>query len=339
MSYQVLLVCGGNSAEHEISLISASYIEKKLSLVKDFTLTYAVLDKGRFITREGKSLHFYHGMMIDDAGNSAKVDAVIPCIHGAPGETGDIQSFFELNGIPSIGCQSEASRICFNKVLTKLYLEACDIPNTPFVILGSSDENNLKKAYDFFQKNPDVYVKAASQGSSIGCYHVTQLSELKDRIFEAFFYSDSVIVEKTIPHRELEVAAFEIDDQLVISTPGEIIVPQDVFYTFDEKYSKDSGTVTTVEPQDLSHDIVDTIRDLARKAFLNLKMQDLCRIDFFLTPDNEVILNEANTMPGMTPISMFPQLVEHSGYDMSEFLRQAVMRAVHRHQKRGKSGI
>ena len=330
MSYHVLLVCGGNGSEHEISLISASYVEEKLKSIPEFKLTYAVLDQGQFKTREGETLIF------DDKGNMLQgesvthVDVVIPCLHGKPGETGDIQSFFNLHQIPSIGCQAQSSRVCFNKVLTKLCLTAFDIPNTPFVILGNFDEENLNKAFKFFEKEQDVYVKAASQGSSIGCYHVQDLSELKDSIAEAFAYSDSVIIEKTIPHRELEVAAFEIDGKIQISTPGEIIMPSDVFYTYDEKYSKSSGTVTTVEPKGLDPQVIEQIRSYAYKAFVYLKMQDLCRIDFFLSDKGEVILNEANTFPGMTPISMFPKLVEHMGYDMAEFFKQAVMRAINR---------
>lgn len=331
MSYHVLLVSGGNGAEHEISLISADYVEKKLRAIPDFEVTCAVLDNCRFISQDGEIITF------DDQGNAIfnnklkkHVDAVVPCLHGKPGETGEIQSFFNLHRIPSIGCQSETSRICFNKVLTKLSMTAYGIPNSPYAALGSLDEDNLHRAFAFFKEHPDVYVKAASQGSSIGCYHVKDESELKDAIAEAFCYSDSVIVEKTIPHRELEVAAFEIDGAIRISTPGEIIMPEDLFYTFDEKYSKDSGTVTTVEPKGLSEEIIKRIQDLALKTFINFKMQDLCRIDFFLTPEGEVILNEPNTFPGMTPISMFPKLVEHMGYDMSEFFRQAVIRAVKR---------
>ena len=104
-------------------------------------------------------------------------------------------------------------------------------------------------------------------------------------------------------------------------------MPDNLFYTFDEKYSKDSGSVTTVEPQNLSDEIKQMIRDYARKAYLGLKLRDLSRIDFFLSDHNEIIINEINTFPGMTPISMFPKLLEHNGHQMTEFLRQAIERA------------
>lgn len=325
----IALICGGNGAEHDISLISADFLEQKLKAVPGFDVIRLLLDKHKFITKDGTEAFFKPGarLVLGDS-RTVQIAAAVPCLHGVPGETGDIQSFFELLDIPYIGCKAEASLTCFNKVTTKLYLDALGIPNTPYVILNNFDEDNCKKAAAFFDQNPDVYVKAASQGSSIGCYHVKDQGDLKDSIAEAFAYSNEVIVEQTIEHRELEVAAFAMGDELVISTPGEIIIPQNLFYTFDEKYSKDSGTVTTVTPEGLSAEVVESIRAMARKAFLGLKLRHLSRIDFFLTSQGRILINEINTFPGMTPISMFPKLLEHMGYDMQEFLRLCIEDAV-----------
>lgn len=325
----IALICGGNGAEHDISLISADFLEQKLKAVPGFDVIRLLLDKHKFQTQDGTEAFFKPGaQLVYGDSRTVQIAAAVPCLHGVPGETGDIQSFFELLDIPYIGCKSEASLTCFNKVTTKLYLDALGIPNTPYVILNNFDDDNCKKAAAFFDRNPDVYVKAASQGSSIGCYHVKDQGDLKDSIAEAFAYSNEVIVEQTIEHRELEVAAFAMGDELVISTPGEIIIPQNLFYTFDEKYSKDSGTVTTVTPERLSQEIVDDIRAMARKAFVGLKLRHLSRIDFFLTSKGKILINEINTFPGMTPISMFPKLLEHMGYDMQEFLKLCIEDAV-----------
>lgn len=324
----VLLLCGGDGAEHSISLVSADYAEKMLRKDAQINVLRATIHNHGFVCADGSRGSFSDGGVFVHGGQEFKVDCVVPVIHGVPGETGDIQSFLSILGIPFIGCGSEASRNCFNKITTKLYLTALGIPNTPYVMVPREDEAGRKAALDFFDKYGDVYVKAASQGSSVGCYHVNDKAELLDRVHDAFGYSTEVIVEKNIAHRELEVAAYEMDGKLTVTTPGEIIMPDNVFYTYEEKYSKDSGTVTTVEPKGLSKAVVEEIQDYARRAFVGIKLRDLSRIDFFLSEEDGVLINEINTFPGMTPISMFPKLLEHQGGSMQEFLASCVRRAV-----------
>lgn len=323
----ILLLCGGDGAEHQISLISADFIEKKINEIGEYNVIRAEIHNKKFILKDGSAGYFDKDSRFVTGSDCLDIYCAVPCIHGVPGETGDIQSFLEIFNIPYIGCKSEASHNCFNKITTKLYLTALNIPNTPFLIVPRQDELSKANALKAFDSWQDVYVKAASQGSSIGCYHVTKKEDLWDSVVEAFTFSEDVIIEKTIKHRELECAAYEIDGNIYITNPGEIIMPDNLFYTFDEKYSKDSGSVTTVEPQNLSDEIKQMIRDYARKAYLGLKLRDLSRIDFFLSDHNEIIINEINTFPGMTPISMFPKLLEHNGHQMTEFLRQAIERA------------
>ena len=323
----VLLLCGGDGAEHSVSLVSADFLEQKLKEVADFNVIRAEIHNHRFHLKDGCGYFDADGNFCFGE-QSFHVDCVIPCIHGVPGETGDIQSFLDMYDIPFIGCGSEASRNCFNKISTKLYLNALGIPNSPFIMLALNNDEYQRQALEFFDKYHDVYVKAASQGSSVGCYHVTCREELLTKITEAFSYSTEVILEKNIVHRELECAAYETDEGLVITNPGEIIMPKNVFYTYEEKYSKDSATVTTVEPQNLEQSVIDEIRSMARRAFIGLKLRDLSRIDFFYSKEDGVLINEINTFPGETPISMFPKLLEHHGDSMTEFLSQAVRRAI-----------
>lgn len=323
----ILLLCGGDGQEHQISLLSKEFIKSEL-LKLGFNIIVSEIKNKQFLT-DGKVGYFDKDHNFNVDGIAYKISCAIPCIHGYPGETGDIQSFLTMHNIPFIGCDSEASRICFNKVTTKLYFDAYNIPNTPFIIIASKDSDYKDvalKAFDDF--NQDVYVKAASQGSSVGCYHVTKKEDLLDSIVEAFIFSNEVIIEKTIEHRELEIAAYEINGKLKVSNPGEIIIPSDLFYTYDEKYSKDSKTITTTEPKGLSQETIDKMKAIAIKAFKSLKLRDLSRIDFFLTKDNEIILNEINTFPGMTPISMFPKLLEHEGDVFKDFLKEAILRAI-----------
>jgi len=136
-----------------------------------------------------------------------------------------------------------------------------------------------------------------------------------------------VLIEKTIKPRELEIAAYQYGDELVISKPGEVACPDDKFYSYEEKYSTDSHSVTTVEAENLTDEQVELIREYARKAFTQMKLKDLSRIDFFLSEDNEILLNEINTFPGMTPISMFPKMLEHHGHSFAGFIETAIKTA------------
>jgi len=328
MNTNILLLCGGDGSEHDISLLSANFIEEQLKLTKNFNVVKAVIHDNKFIVDENTNSYFDMDGDFVYGDKKLKIDCVVPCLHGIPGETGDIQSFLEILNIPYIGCKSEASRNCFNKITTKLYLDALGIPNTPYAIIPLNNEYYKQIALDFFDKYQDIYVKAASQGSSVGCYHVTKRDDVWDSIVEAFQFSSEVIIEKNIIHREIEVATYQMNGELKITNPGEIIIPDNLFYTFEEKYSKNSGTITTVTPENLSEDEISKIKDLARRAFVGLKLRHLSRIDFFLSKEDGILINEINTFPGETPISMFPKMLTHNGDVMSEFLANAVNDAI-----------
>ncbi len=326
-SYNILLLCGGAGSEHEISLISAQYLEQQLSSIDNFKVTKVIIQKDYWQLDDGEKCFLNNNHFLIAENSQIKIDYVVPCIHGTPGETGDIQSFLEIIGLPYLGCGSEASKLCFNKISTKLWFSACDIPNTPFSFIDSYTDENIAKAHDFFKKHHEIFVKAASQGSSVGCYKVTNEDDLENTIKEAFTYSNSVLLEKSVKPRELEVAVYEINGQIIATNPGEIITPNNDFYTFEEKYNSDSHSDTKVEAV-LDSSIQQQIKDYAIKAFKVLKLKDLSRIDFFLTKDEGILLNEINTFPGMTPISMFPKMLTHHGENMKDFLADRVLSAL-----------
>ena len=316
----VLLLCGGGGSEHEISLLSANFLESQLKSLAEISVTRVELFPDHWQTNDGRFCHLGMDRQLHFDNSAQPVDFVVPCIHGFPGETGDIQSMLELIGLPYLGCGSEGSKLCFNKVSTKLWLSALDIPNTPFLFLSTNNEAAHAQAHTAFRNWGAVFVKAASQGSSVGCYKVTDAAALSEAVNAAFGYSDQVLVEKAVRPRELEVAVYRYNDQLVATRPGEIATPSDSFYSYEEKYSAGSHSTTYLEAPNLSEEQVATIREYALKAFSQLGLKDLSRIDFFLTEDNEILLNEINTFPGMTPISMFPKLLEHNGHVFAEFL-------------------
>ena len=195
-----LLLCGGGGPEHNISLASAKYFLNELCKL-DFVKTYCVeigkdgvrrdLD-GKICELRRSGELFYPG-----DGLGVPLDFAIPCLHGFPGETGDIQSVFELMNLSYLGSGPEASQICFNKVTTKLWLDSLQIPNAPFLFFYRQSPDIGERALTFFkQHGEDVFVKAARQGSSVGVFHVTSAPELKASIEQAFDFSTYVLLEK-----------------------------------------------------------------------------------------------------------------------------------------------
>ncbi|AEG11586.1 D-alanine--D-alanine ligase [Shewanella baltica OS183] len=320
----LLLLCGGGSAEHDISLMSANYFETSLAKSEQFSVLRVELDKfGQYRTTAGDDCELTNSREIrfrDESKTPWPVDYVIPCIHGYPGETGDIQSYFNLIQLPYFGCESEASSNCFNKITAKMWFSALGIPNTPYIFLNQFDDAAIEQTQAALAQWGSIFVKAASQGSSVGCYKVDDSDKVAGVLKDAFGYAPYVIVEKTIKARELEVAVYEYNGEVVATVPGEIICDTNTFYTFDEKYAKNSKARTDVVAQHVSAEISEQIRAYSIKAFKGMKLRHLSRIDFFLTADNEILLNEINTFPGSTPISMFPKMLQNHGHDFTEYL-------------------
>ncbi|ANU38408.1 D-alanine--D-alanine ligase [Vibrio scophthalmi] len=325
----ILLLCGGGSSEHDVSLVSANYLQSQLQLTPEFEVTRIEMKKEGWFTDQGElALLDSNTGQLNFADQSLHVDFVVPCIHGFPGETGDIQSLLELAGIPYLGCRAEASTNSFNKITSKLWYDALGIPNTPYLFLSENNADAFEKTKQAFENWGSVFVKAACQGSSVGCYKVTELNELQKAIDDAFSYSDQVLVEQAVKPRELEVAAYEYQGELVLTLPGEVKAPDNTFYSYEEKYSAASHSTTDVVAQNLTEEQIEAIRINAEKVFKQMKLRHLSRIDFFLTPEGNIYLNEVNTFPGMTPISMFPKMLENNGHQFHQFLADCVKSSI-----------
>ncbi|ANS87605.1 D-alanine--D-alanine ligase [Vibrio scophthalmi] len=325
----ILLLCGGGSSEHDVSLVSANYLQSQLQLTPEFEVTRIEMKKEGWFTDQGElALLDSNTGQLNFADQSLHVDFVVPCIHGFPGETGDIQSLLELAGIPYLGCRAEASTNSFNKITSKLWYDALGIPNTPYLFLSENNADAFEKTKQAFEKWGSVFVKAACQGSSVGCYKVTELKELQKAIDDAFSYSDQVLVEQAVKPRELEVAAYEYQGELVLTLPGEVKAPDNTFYSYEEKYSAASHSTTDVVAKNLTEEQIEAIRINAEKVFKQMKLRHLSRIDFFLTPEGNIYLNEVNTFPGMTPISMFPKMLENNGHQFHQFLADCVKSSI-----------
>ncbi|OOE44265.1 D-alanine--D-alanine ligase A [Salinivibrio kushneri] len=326
----LLLLCGGGGAEHDISLVSARYIESQLAKLPRVKVHKVEMTQDGWHLDDGMRCHLDTDGNLCSKVELTQIHYVVPCLHGFPGETGDIQSLLTITGLPYLGCDAEGCQICFNKITSKLWFDALGIPNTPYVFITDQGEQSQARASAFLADHQAVFVKAASQGSSVGCYHVTDAAQLQARIADAFTFSDQVLIEKAIKPRELEVAAFQVGDEIIVTRPGEIRCPEGSFYTYEEKYSEGSHSNTYIEAENLTEAQVAAIRAYAHQAFKQLRLKDMSRIDFFLTEDNEILVNEINTFPGMTPISMFPKLMEHHGLAFHEYLASCISTATGR---------
>lgn len=323
----VLLLCGGGSTEHEVSLVSVKHIKECLKQLDHVNVSMIEIDKsGHWVDEKGKKYLLdpkkYLRSFEQDGDPGLKIDVAIPCIHGYPGETGDIQSYFEMIGLPYLGCNSETSKMCFNKVTTKLWATALGVPNTPYIFLGEDKEESMERVKGFQALYGDIVIKASNQGSSVGCYMVEKGKDPVPTVKEAFKYSAFVLIEKRMKPREIEVSVYEFDGKLQISYPGEIICPGS-FYTYEEKYSKGSQTTTATRAEELTPEQVKLITDYSSKLYHGLKLRHLSRIDYFLD-EGTIYLNEINTFPGLTPISMFPKMMEANGHLFKDFLSQHI---------------
>ena len=326
----VLLLCGGGSSEHEISMVSSKYIAQNVMEIGLYNLIQVEIGAPKSSDRTMRLVESNQSGLVVEINSKGhligknfdeEIHFVIPCIHGPPGETGEIQNFLEQQGLPYLGCKSEASQTCFNKITSKLWFNALQIPNTPFVFLTSPDD--MQMARDLFKAHGKIFVKAASQGSSVGCYPVEKESDIESAINSAFKYSDYVLVEKMVSGRELEISTYEFNGNVEASIPGEIVVPNK-FYSYEEKYSKTSKTETLIVAPNLTSEQTNLMRQYAISAFKGLKLRHLSRIDFFLTDDGEIYLNEINTFPGATPISMFPKMMENNKHSYKEFIANII---------------
>lgn len=319
----VLLICGGGGTEHDISLTSAKFFQDILAPLENINVHYVEIGKDSVRRdHQGRAVELRKDGLLIRGEESIRLNFAIPCFHGTPGETGEIQCVFEMMGLPYLGCSPEASMLSFNKVSTKLWMNALGISNTPFVFLNSSDKEDLSRAHTFFKEHPDVFIKASNQGSSVGCYHVTSESELDEKIKEALKLSPYVLIEKTMKGREVEMSVYEYQGELVATWPGEIICPNG-FYDYSEKYSGDSKTTTLTKAPHLSPELVERMQKAAKELFRGLKYKHLVRVDFFVV-GNDFYVNEPNTFPGHTKISLFPMMMKEHGHDYRTFLSHII---------------
>ena len=255
------------------------------------------------------------------------VDAVLPILHGLHGEDGTIQGFLDILELPYAGGGVLDSALCMDKHFMKIALEAAGVPVAPALTVRRA---RWDRAADAVREEADglgypLFVKPARAGSSVGVSKAHDASELDEAMRVAFAEDDKVLVEKGVVGREIEVAMLEGRDGGAprASLPGEIVLTTRDFYDFEGKYLGGEG-VDIVCPADLTDEQTEAIRRVGVRAFEAVEGRGLARVDVFLTDDGDIVVNELNTMPGFTPISMFPKCWIASGLTYSELITELI---------------
>ncbi len=318
---KVGIVFGGKSPEHSVSVISAKAVYKNIDKNRYKTELIAITKDGEFYT--GKDAFSFleneKGEEVEktDCSVFRKFDVIFPVLHGPFGEDGTIQGLLEFLGIPYVGCGVEASAVCMHKGLSRDMFKIAEIPQPHYVYFSKEQKTEaIEKVAKRF-KFP-VFVKPCRGGSSIGISKVKHKDMLEKAVNEAFNYDSEVIIEEGIEVlKEVEVAVFG-NKNLIVSPPGGLI-PGDEFYTYKDKYVE---TKTLFEiPTKLPNNLESIVKEYAQKAFKQVKGKGMARIDFFLDKAGEnIFINEINTIPGFTEISMYPKLMALAGYNFTELI-------------------
>lgn len=334
MKINLGIIFGGMSTEYEISIKSATSIINNLNEEK-YNIFKIFIDKNGMWFDNNKNIE------ITNVPEYLKsLDIVFPVLHGLYGEDGTIQGMLEVFKIPYVGCKVLASSLGMDKIYSKAIFEKAKIKQAKYIcikkyrekenyILADSNlrenEYNLKKIIE--KTKPELkyplFIKPSNSGSSIGVNKAENDEELIETIKNAEQFDHKIIIEQGIKGREIECAVLGNSKVGVIaSTPGEIISAED-FYSYDAKYKRKESK--TLIPANLSPKQIITIQDLAKRAFLAIDGNGISRVDFFLEEgSNEIYINEINTMPGFTEISMYPKLFEYDGIKFNELIDRLI---------------
>lgn len=346
------VIFGGVSSEHEVSRMSVTSILENLSNERYEVHMVGITKEGRWLLYTGPVEDILsgaweqgpvtpaflspdpsvHGLVAlrDGKAETIHVDVIFPALHGKNGEDGTIQGLFQLSGIPYVGCDTESSAICMDKAVTHSLLSSADIEQAHYLwfyadrfdAAPDTIKNKIQARLDF-----PVFVKPSNAGSSVGVSKVERFEDLDQAIRKAAREDKKVVVEEGITGQEVEVAVLGNRD-CDASIVGEIGASAQ-FYDYDDKYI--NGTSQLYIPARIPQEVSEKIRQTAVRAYRLLGCSGLARVDFFVTAgDNRVILNEINTLPGFTSISMYPKLWMAMGLSYEELLDKLIELALQR---------
>lgn len=350
---KALILFGGVSSEHDISLISAKSVIENTPKDKYDIITVGITKDGRWYLYTGDVENLPedkwlcdkdklkpavlspdradHGIIVlGEKAKKIKVDVVFPVLHGKNGEDGAVQGLLQLAGIPFVGCDMISSACCMDKVITNTLLDEAGIAQAKW--LGLKEHEYKENGEEFIKKAEEylgypIFVKPANAGSSVGVSKAADKDSLKRAIAKAFKEDTKLVLEEGITGKEIECAVLG-NEEPIASLVGEIESCND-FYDYDAKYINEASKLYI--PARIEQKISDEIRETAVRAYKALGCSGLARVDFFVREgDNKVLLNEPNTIPGFTSISMYPKMFQKSGVEYPELIDRLFMLACER---------
>lgn len=348
MNKKICVIFGGESTEYEVSLRSAYSVIEKLDKDKFDIITVGIRKDGKWFLYNGSydnipadnwysnslsQVSIMHGAkesclaVLKDDGTYEKLmfDVAFPVLHGRNGEDGTIQGLFEIAGIKYVGVGVIASSVGMDKTFTKIIFKDAGIPQANWVTVAKHELDDLDKKIEKAESllSYPMFIKPANAGSSIGIGKAKNRQELIGCINEAFKFDRKILIEEFLTGHEVECAVLGNRGKITASCVGEIVASQE-FYTYDAKYSADSTSELHI-PAKLQDKYAEMVRAYAIKAFEALDGKGLSRVDFFVDEEKDkVCINEINTLPGFTSISMYPKLFEASEINYKELLTRLI---------------
>lgn len=340
MKKKIAILFGGQSTEHEVSRVSATSVLKNIDNDKYIVYPIGITRDGQWFQYKGDIENIGSGKWESDFENkiegginlllNKEVDVVFPVLHGMYGEDGTMQGFCKLMNLPCVGPSVMSSAVCMDKVYTKYLLEHEGIKQADYVVVNAFDYSKDSKQFtDAIESKLGYpcFVKPANSGSSVGITKAHNLAELEKGLKEALKHDRKILVEVGINAREIEVAVLGNDDPKA-SIAGEII-PAKEFYDYEAKYQNASSKLlipAALNDEDMKH-----IREQAVKIYKKLDCAGMARVDFLVDKETgEVYLNEVNTLPGFTSISMYPKMWEATGLPYNELINELIELAIER---------
>ncbi len=356
---KVGIIFGGKSAEHEVSLQSAKNVIAALNRKKYEPVLIGIDKSGRWhlnqssefllnsdnpklIALNNSNSHLVSmaagkngGEMvpISGLGNSKAIDVAFPVLHGTFGEDGTMQGLLKLMNVPFVGPGVLGSAAGMDKDVAKRLWRDAGIPVAKFLTFKASEKHIINFSKIRKTLGLPMFIKPANLGSSVGISKVKSEKDFKLAIEAAFAYDNKILIEEFIKGREIEVAILG-NEHPRASVPGEII-PHHEFYSYEAKYIDENGAAAKI-PASLPKPVIKKIQETAIKAFKTLECEGMARVDFFVTQTGKFYVNEINTIPGFTNISMYPKMWEASGIPYSELIDRLIEFAIERHEKEGK---
>jgi len=348
---RLVVLFGGRSAEHEVSCISALHVLRAADPERFDVVPIGITREGRWVDTSEAIAALASGAnalpspddtdateldplpAIAPAGRETGDVVVFPLVHGPMGEDGTVQGLLELAGVPYVGAGVLASALCMDKTAARDVLAAHGLPQPRWIAAREHDIDATFIARVTAELGLPVFVKPANLGSSVGVTKVVDRDRLESALTEALRYDEYVVVEEAVVGREIEVAVLGNASPRA-SVPGEIR-PSHEFYDFDDKYL--DGNAGLLVPAPLAPEAADEVRRLAVAAYRALRVDGMARVDFFYEEAGRgLLINELNTVPGFTPISMYPKLWEASGLAYGELVDELVRLALERHARRSR---